>query len=87
MAFEYDPAKSDANKLKHGVDFDEAQALWDDPWRLDVPVKSDGEVRILTMGRLKDRIWAAIWTPRNQDIRIISVRRARKDEVYAYENI
>lgn len=87
MGFEYDPSKSSANRHKHGIDFDEAQALWDDPWRLDVPIQTEGEARILTLARLNERVWAAIWTIRGENIRIISVRRARKDEVTYYENI
>ena len=87
MGFEYDPAKSRANRQKHGLDFAEASALWDDPWRLDVPVRTEGEARIMTLAKLNDRIWAAIWTIRGENIRVISVRRARKDEVAYYENI
>lgn len=87
MVFEYDPAKRSANKYKHGIDFNEAQGLWDDPWRLDVPVQTEGEARLLTLARLNGGIWAAIWTTRGENIRIISVRRARKDEVAYYENI
>ena len=87
MPFEYDPAKSSANQQKHGIDFEKAQALWDDSWRLDVPVRTDGEARILTIAKLEGRVWAAIWTQRGQNIRIISVRRARKEEVAYYENI
>ena len=41
MGFEYDPAKSAANKVKHGIDFAEAKALWDDPWLLEAPARTD----------------------------------------------
>ena len=34
MAFEFDPVKSAANAAEHGIDFEAAQALWDDPWRI-----------------------------------------------------
>jgi len=37
MNFEYDPSKSVGNKDKHGIDFEEAKALWDDYNRLEVP--------------------------------------------------
>lgn len=86
MNFEYDPAKSTANLAKHGIDFDQAQALWQDPWLLEVPAKTEGEPRFLSIGRLGRQHWAAIWTPRGAAIRIISVRRARKEEVDRYEN-
>lgn len=39
MEFEFDEAKSQANKVKHGIDFVAAQALWDDPDRIEVPVQ------------------------------------------------
>ena len=39
MNVEYDPAKSASNLSKHGIDFDQAQALWDDPWMLEAPAR------------------------------------------------
>lgn len=86
MRFEYDPAKSAANKAKHGVDFDEAQALWADPQLLEAPARIDGEPRFLVIGMIGAQHWTAIWTPRGEAARIISVRRARKEEVAYYEN-
>lgn len=85
MRFEYDPAKSAANLDKHGIDFDRAQALWDDPWLIEAPARTSGEPRFLSVGRIGGRHWAAIWTPRNGARRIISVRRARAEEVERYE--
>lgn len=87
MLFEYDPSKSVANKAKHGIDFEEAKALWADPWLLEVPAKTEGEPRFLVIGQIDGRHWAAIWTPRGAAVRIISVRRARKEEIGYYENI
>lgn len=84
--FEFDPAKSRANKAKHGLDFVHAQALWDDPHRLEIPAKVVGEPRYLVIGRIADRHWAAVVTYRSENIRIISVRRARVEEVAMYEN-
>jgi uncharacterized DUF497 family protein len=52
MEFEFDPAKSAANKDKHGIDFVEAQALWLDDGLADAPVVSDGEPRFLVIGRI-----------------------------------
>lgn len=85
MIFEYDPDKSDANLVKHGIDFEQAQALWDDPWLLEVPARTQDEPRFLSIGKIKGRHWAAVWTPRGDAMRIISVRRARKEEVVYYE--
>jgi uncharacterized DUF497 family protein len=85
MIFEHDPVKSAANLAKHGIDFLEAQALWNDPWMLEAPARTDDEPRFISVGRIGDKHWAAIWTPRVGAIRIISVRRARKEEIAYYE--
>ena len=85
MPFEYDSQKSRSNKAKHGIDFDEAQMLWHDVDRLEVPAKNVSEPRFATIGRIGDKVWTAFITYRGDDIRIISVRRARTNEVEAYE--
>jgi len=85
--FEFDLAKSQANKAKHGIDFDEAQALWDDPNLLEVPARTSDEPRFLVIGRITDKHWSAVVTYRADHIRIISVRRAREEEIAAYESL
>ncbi len=85
MRFEFDLVKSAANKAKHGIDFVEAQALWADDGLVDAPVPSEGEQRFLVIGRLSGRHWTAVCTLRGESIRIISVRRARKEEIGHYE--
>lgn len=85
MDFEYDPAKSASNLSKHGIDFDQAQALWDDPWMLEAPAKTEDEPRFLSIGKIEGKHWAAVRTPRGEAVRIISVRRARKEEIGYYE--
>lgn len=85
MIFEYDPGKSAANLVKPGIDFEQAQALWDDPWLLEVPARTEDEPRFLSIGKIEGRHWVAVWTPRGETVRIISVRRARKEEVAYYE--
>lgn len=82
--FEFDPAKSAANRDKHGIDFIEAQRLWQVP-ALDQPLPYLGEVREMRTGRIGGRFWSAVYTRRGAAIRIISVRRARRDEVEDYE--
>ena len=84
MKFEYDPAKSAANKAKHGLDFEEAKALWKDENLLEVPVLRTGEPRFLVIGCIGGKIWTGVITYRGNAVRIISVRRARKDEVEHY---
>jgi len=85
MKFEYDPSKSDSNKIKHGIDFEEAQVIWEDPDRLLVPARTQGELRFVLIGKIKDKHWSAVFTMRAEAVRIISVRRSRKNEVYKYE--
>ncbi|MGY6251701.1 BrnT family toxin [Bosea thiooxidans] len=85
MEFEYDPGKSETNKVKHGLDFEEAQALWADPRLLEAPAKTEDEPRFVSVGKIGGRHWTAIWTPRGSAVRLISVRRARPEEVERYE--
>ncbi len=86
MSFEFDPAKSESNLAKHGIDFVAAQALWDDPDLLEIPAKTIDEPRFLVVGRIDEKHWAGIITYREGNIRIISVRRARIKEVEIYES-
>ena len=86
MKFEFDSNKSKKNKEKHGLDFIEAQALWDDPDLLDIPARTDDESRFLIIGRIKHKYWSGIVTYRTENIRIISVRRSRTEEVEVYES-
>ncbi len=85
MEFEFDPAKSEGNRKKHGIDFIEAQALWDDPDFIEIPVRTIDEARFLVIGKISEKHWSAIITYRNEKARIISVRRSRKEEVEIYE--
>jgi hypothetical protein len=83
--FEFDQQKSQSNKIKHGIDFIEAQQLWDDPDILEIPARTEDEPRYLLIGRIKGKMWSAIVTYRNGNIRIISVRRSRDEEAELYE--
>ena len=84
MEFEFDAAKSDFNRDKHGVDFVEAQQLWlVATWEQDLPY--EGEPRQMKTGRIGDRLWSAVYTMRGTAVRLISVRRARMDEAESYE--
>lgn len=85
MEFEFDGEKSRANKLKHGVDFQQAQALWDDPDLIEIPARTADEPRFLVVGRIGGKHWSAIITYRQQRIRIISMRRSRQEEIDLYE--
>lgn len=86
LDFEYDEAKSKTNLEKHGIDFQAAQALWKDPELLEVRARTDGEPRYLVIGLIGHQHWSAVITHRNGNVRLISVRRARKSEVKLYES-
>jgi len=86
MDFEFDPKKSDSNKNKHGIDFVEAQKLWNDFDLLEIPAETTDEVRFLVIGKIDEKHWTGIITYGNDNIRIISVRRARNEEVEVYES-
>jgi hypothetical protein len=87
VPFEYDPAKSASTKgdPNRGIDFEDAQALWLDPDRIEIPLPFTAEPRLAVIGRIGPRIWTAIVTPRGENIRIISVRRAHPKEKKIYE--
>ncbi|MBI5695260.1 MAG: BrnT family toxin [Nitrospirae bacterium] len=86
MTFEFDPQKSESNRAKHGIDFHEAQALWDDPLVVEIRLMTGDEPRFLVIGMITGKHWSGIITYRNGNTRIISVRRARKEEVGIYES-
>jgi hypothetical protein len=87
MDFEYDPRKSVANEAKHGIDFDQATALWSDPFLLEVPATTEDEPRFIAIGRIDQKHWTAVFTRRGDRVRLISVRRARRQEIDAYESL
>ncbi len=86
MEFEFDPRKSATNKRKHGMDFVGAQALWDDPDLIEIPARTEDEPRFLVIGKIADKHWSGVITYRDDRVRIISVRRSRKEEVEIYES-
>ena len=85
MTFEYDQNKSDSNSDKHGIDFEEAQELWDDEGMVEFDIDYGGEKRFGVIGRLTDGCWTAVCTKRGSNVRIISVRRSTKGEVSTYD--
>lgn len=85
MKFVFDPAKSTANRAKHGMDFEDAQRLWDDDYLLEAAARTTDEPRFVIIAKLNGKHWCAVWTPVGDAVRIISVRRARKEEIAAYE--
>jgi uncharacterized DUF497 family protein len=86
MEFEFDPTRSASNKQKHGLDFVEAQALWFDMERVEIPAKTVDEPRVLIIGKIQGKHWSAVVTYRDQRVRLISVRRSRQEEIEIYES-
>jgi uncharacterized protein len=87
LVFELDEVKSAVNKTKHGIDFLSAQALWKDDDLVIFPAKAVAdEQRFGAIARLNDKHWTAYFTMRNENIRLISVRRSRKNEEEFYES-
>jgi uncharacterized protein len=85
MDFEFDPEKSDRNRQKHGIDFYEAQALWDDPDLIEIPAKTSDEPRLLIVGAIAGKHWSGVIAYRGDAVGIISIRRSRKEEIDIYE--
>ena len=86
MEFEFDRRKSERNRRKHGIDFVEAQLLWEDSDLLEIPARTEDEPRFLVIGKIHGRHWSGIITYRKSRIRIISVRRSRSKEIEIYES-
>ncbi|MCY3766512.1 MAG: BrnT family toxin [Gemmatimonadetes bacterium] len=86
MEFEFDDRKSVKNKEKHGIDFIEAQQIWEDSGLIEIPARAADEPRFLVIGRHWGTHWSGIITYRAEKIRIISVRRSRQEEIEIYES-
>ena len=86
MEFKFDKRKSENNMKKHGIDFLEAQKLWNDPDLIEIPAKTIDEPRFLIIGKISDKYWSCIITYRGEKVRIISVRRSRQEEIGIYES-
>jgi uncharacterized DUF497 family protein len=85
MKFEWDDDKSQSNRLKHGIDFEEAKHLWLDENRIQIRAPHPVENRGILISKYKGKLWTAIFTMRGDATRIISVRRARRKEAKLYE--
>ncbi|MCF8039261.1 MAG: BrnT family toxin [Desulfohalobiaceae bacterium] len=85
MDFEWDPQKSISNAEKHGIDFKTAMVLWEDEHRIEIVSPYPVENRHIVIAKLNNTHWTAVYTYRNNSLRIISVRRARKKERELYE--
>jgi uncharacterized protein len=78
--FEWDDAKADANVRKHGVTFEDARRVFDDPNALMESDDGTDEARDLTIGVSSGNVLFVVSTERGDRIRIISARRATRHE-------
>ncbi|MBN2824794.1 MAG: BrnT family toxin [Campylobacterales bacterium] len=87
MKFQYDTNKSQSNKIKHGIDFEEAKEIWQDKSAIIAYEKTVlEEDRFSIVGYINNKCYTGIFTLRDLNIRIISVRRCRKNEQKRYED-
>lgn len=85
MEIEFDPDKEERNKVRHGLGFGGAGAIFNDFRIDDEDDREDyGETRSVTLGRIGEQVVVCVWTPRNRRARIISLRKADKDERKIY---
>ena len=85
IKFEWDPEKSHTNRLKHKIDFESAKSLWEDPDRIEIRAPHPIENRSILIAKIGKQLWSAVYMLRGEAIRIISVRRPKKQEMKLYE--
>ena len=86
MGLEDDPEKSAENKRRHEIDFEEVADLWSDSALSEIPARVTDEPRWLVIGKIGQKHWSAVITWRGDNVRLISVRRSRDEEVTIYES-
>ncbi len=86
MEFEFDSVKDLVSREKHGISLEEARRLWEDEEAIQIPAISETEERFALLASYRSKVWAAFFTYRGGVIRLISVRRARTNEVKLYES-
>lgn len=88
MKFEWDKQKAKSNLSKHGISFEEAQTVFDDPLYVDFydPDHSEDENPYITVGESSNsRVLLISYTERGDKIRLISARQVTKQELIAYQ--
>ena len=85
MGFEWDDEKNKTTQKTRGLSFDDAKSLWSSPDVLEVPARTEGEPRWAKIGVIFGKVHVCIFTRRDRNIRIISVRRAHPEEEKRYE--
>ena len=82
MEFDWDPVKARANLIKHGISFEAARAVFDDPLAIERLDDSEayGEDRFIIVGIVQDLLLSVVYVERKQAVRLISARRASRKE-------
>ena len=83
LEFEWDQAKSKSNLAKHGFDFEDASQIFYGPILVHQSNR-ENEERWIAIGRLQNKLVTVVFAKRAEVIRIISARRARKNEEREY---
>ncbi|EGP56887.1 hypothetical protein Agau_C200937 [Agrobacterium tumefaciens F2] len=88
LHFEWNAQKASANLAKHGVSFETARRVFDDPLAVDIEDRSAnyGEVRRRIVGLGNGLVLTVIYTERSEVIRIISARKATRAERKEYDD-
>ena len=86
MEFEFDPAKSMSNLVKHGISFNDAKQMWKDPRAVIIKAKQVVEPRWIAIACIEGKHWSAVFTYRGERIRLISARRSKTKEIALYES-
>jgi uncharacterized DUF497 family protein len=83
--FDWDPSKAASNYQKHGIRFEDAIDVFDDPWAATEDDPDPDEERFKIVGMMASSVITVIYTERGEDaVRIISARRATKHEIKTY---
>jgi len=88
MQYEWDEAKRESNLRKHGLDFDDADLIYESRCKMTVPARKSGELRWqdIAIVELNGDILTLVYTHRGYNIRIISFRKASRKERRMYDN-
>lgn len=87
MRIEYDPEKSIDNEKVRGISFDLAERFeWETAFVVRDERRDYGDDRFLALGLIDGRVHSLVFTPRSGAIRVISLRKANKREIRAYES-
>jgi hypothetical protein len=83
----WDEAKRKSNLEKHGLDFKDAHLVYDNPGKCTYESSRKGERRLLDLAfaMVNGRLLALIYSPRGEDVRVISFRPASREERKQYE--